>query len=247
MAAYPDTPALIEIKTPAFTFGVEEMIRQMVDILARPDVQKNCTCIMGMMPPYLSYVHKQLPYLPVCHCTGASEPAPETPDSANLLLYKFAQETKGANAGWNPCYPAMNALFARIAHLRGVTIFPWSYAFKPWENECAGLCAAFAAGYDGLTSDWVTKFADYPIDILCDLPERSTAGTTIVPEAQLLLRNGNTLPAPVEIVPLSGNITLSDSGFTGCGAVQLALVYRGMLPNEAPLNLCSKAYTVVFG
>jgi len=246
MAEYPETPVLIEIKTPAATFGAEEMIFQMAGILARPDVQKNCTCIMGVMPPYLSYVHRRLPYLPVAHCTGAPEPAPETADAANLLLYKFAQETKGANAGWNPFHPAINALFGRIAHLRGVTLFPWTWAFKPWEDERDAISAAFAAGYDGLTSDWVNKFADYPVDILCDLPARTCAGRNIVPAVQVLLRSGETMPVQVEILPLAGDIACSDDGFTGHGAVQLAFVYCSTLPDGKPLNLCSRAYSVVF-
>ena len=246
MAAFPETPALIEIKTPAFTFGAEELISQMKEILSRSDVQKNCTCIMGVMPPYLAYVHKHLPGLPVSHCTGAAHPAPENTDAANLLLYNFAQETKGANAGWNPLHKAINAQFARIAHLRGVTVFPWSWAFKPWEEECDALCAAFAAGYDGLTSDWVTKFADYPIDIVCDIPERAAAGKIIVPAPQLLLRDGKNKTTQADVIPLAGDITLSEKGFTGRGEVQLVFVYRGTLPDGSILNLCSRAYTVVF-
>jgi len=102
MAACPKTPALIEIKPPAFTFGAEELVRQMAEVLARPETQKNCTCIIGAMPPYLSYVHRRLPGLPVSHCTGAPEPAPETVDAANLLLYGFAHETKEGERGLEP-------------------------------------------------------------------------------------------------------------------------------------------------
>ena len=246
MAACPDTPALIEIKTPNFTFGVEELVRQMGEILARPDAQKHCTCIMGEMPPYLSYVHRHLPYLPVAHCTGAPKPAPTNADEANLLLCAFAHETKGANAGWNPFHPAVNALFARIAHLRGVTVFPWSWAFKPWNEERGALCAAFAAGYDGLTSDWVTEFAAFPVDLVCALPDHVRTGLTVIPAVQLLLRTGKTAPAEAEILPLSGEITLADGGFTGRGTVKLAFVHRGMLPDGRPLNLLSRAYTVTF-
>jgi len=246
MAACPETPALIEIKTPNFTFGVEELVRQMGEILARPDAQKHCTCIMGEMPPYLSYVHRRLPGLPVAHCTGAPMPAPTTCDEANLLLYAFAHDTKGANAGWNPFHPSVNALFARLAHLRGVTVFPWSWAFKPWDEERCALCAAFAAGYDGLTSDWVTEFAAFPVDVACELPGHVRAGLTVVPAAQLRLRTGETVPAKAEILPLSGEITLADGGFTGRGTVQLALVHRVELPDGTPLNLCSEAYTITF-
>jgi len=246
MTAYPETPVLIEIKTSASSFGAEEMVHQMSELLVRPGVQKYCTCIMGVMPPYLAYVHKHLPYLPVAHCTGARKPAPESADDAGLLLYDFAQETKGANAGWNPYHPAINALYARIAHLHGVTVFPWTWAFKPWDEECEAISSAFAAGYDGLTSDWVNKFADYPIDVLCDLPERIPAGQTVIPAVRILLRSGATLPVQAELLPLSGDIALSENGFSGCGAVQLAFAYRGALPDGKELRLCSKAYTVIF-
>lgn len=246
MSGYPETPVLIEIKTPASSFGAEEMIRQMSEILVRPDVQKYCTCIMGVMPPYLAYVHKHLPYLPVALCTGARKPAPETVDDACLLLYDFAHETKGANAGWNPYHPAINALYARIAHLHGVTVFPWTWAFKPWDEECEAISNAFAAGYDGLTSDWVNKFADYPVDVLCTLPEHVPSGQTVVPNVQILLRSGEMLPAHAEILPLSGDVVLSENGFSGCGVVQIAFVYCGTLPDGKKLSLCSKAYTVIF-
>lgn len=247
MADYPETPVLIEIKTPAFTFGAEELMRQMHELLARPDVQQHCTCIMGVMPPYLSYLHKHLPRLPVAHCTGAPKPAPATADEANLDLYAFAQDTKGANAGYNPYHPAINAIFARLAHLRGITVFPWSWAFKPWNEEREPLSAAFAAGYDGLTSDWVTEFADYPVDILCSLPGHVRAGQPVTPAAQLLLRSGESVPVQPEILPLCGEITVSaDGSFTGKGTVRAAFVHRAVLPDGQPLCLCSEAHTIVF-
>lgn len=248
MADYPETPALIEIKTPAFTFGAEELIRQMGEILSRPGVQKHCTCIMGVMPPYLSYVHSHLPRLPVAHCTGAPKPAPETPDEANLLIYGFAQDTKGANAGYNPFHPAVNALFARLAHLRGITVFPWSWAFKPWDEEQIPLSAAFAAGYDGLTSDWVTKFADFPVDLIPELPLETAAGRPVIPAGTLVLRTGRTVPADnPEILPLEGEIELLPGGaFTGRGKVRLALISAAALPDGKTLRLCSEPITVNF-
>ncbi|MBQ9951860.1 MAG: hypothetical protein IJO98_06955 [Clostridia bacterium] len=248
MAGYPETPALIEIKTPAFTFGAEELIRQMGEILGRPGVQKHCTCIMGVMPPYLSYVHSHLPRLPVAHCTGAPKPAPETPDEANLLIYGFAQDTKGANAGYNPFHPAVNALFARLAHLRGITVFPWSWAFKPWDEEREPLSAAFAAGYDGLTSDWVTEFADFPIDLIPELPAEAAAGQPVIPKGRLILRTGETVPADnAEILPLQGAIErLPGGAFTGRGEVRLALIFSGALPDGKPLRLCSETVTMNF-
>lgn len=248
MVICPETPALIEIKTPAFTFGAEELVHQMGKILARPDAQKHCTCIMGVMPPYLSYVHRLLPRLPVAHCTGAPKPAPETPDEANLLIYGFAQDTKGANAGYNPFHPAVNALFARLAHLRGVTVFPWNWAFKPWDEERSPLSTAFSAGFDGLTSDWVTEFASFPIDLIPDLPDRIPAGQPILPDGKLVLRTGEAIPGRnLEILPLRGDIDLlPDGAFTGRSEVQLALIYKEVLPDGQTLRLCSEAASVIF-
>ena len=51
MSDHPETPVLIEIKTPAATYGVEKAVQQMKHILADPRSQKNCTCIMGACRP----------------------------------------------------------------------------------------------------------------------------------------------------------------------------------------------------
>lgn len=248
MADYPETPVLIEIKTPAATYGTEEMVRQMGKLLARPEVQQHCTCIMGVKPPYLAYVHRHLPRLPISHCVGALGEPPVDPDKLNLMIYNFAEETKGANAGYNPDHPSINPLFGRLAHLRGITVFPWSWAFKPWENECAPLSAAFAAGYDGLTSDWVTKFADFPIDLIPTLPAYLPAGLPVAPTGKLVMRTGETKAAHgLTVLPLAGEITVREDGlFTGNGPVKAALVYHGTLPDGAPLCLCSEAVTVEF-
>lgn len=248
MAAYPETPVLIEIKTPADSYGTEELVRSMSSLLARPDAQQHCTCIMGVRPPYLSYVHKHLPRLPLAHCTGAPNPAPEDADAANRMLYLFAEETKSANAGFNPYHPAINALFARLAHLRGITVFPWSWAFKPWETEREALSEAFASGYDGLTSDWVTEFAGYPIDLIPELPASVPAGQPVRPHGRLLTRTGEQIQAgDLSILPLSGTVQpLCDGSFTGQGPVRIALVYTGTLPDGKPLRLCSQAAEILF-
>ena len=248
MHAYRDTPVLIELKTPAASFGTEELIAQLQELLPRPDVQQYCTCIMGVKPPYLSYVHKHLPRLPLAHCVGKLGDPPTEVDALNLMVYRFAEETKGANAGYNPDHPSINASFARVAHLRGITVFPWGWAFKPWATECAPLCAAFAAGYDGLTTDWVTKFADYPIDLIPTLPARIPAGLPVAPTGKLLSRTGEQKTAyGLTLLPLEGDITLREDGlFTGSGRVRAALVWHGQLEDGTPLNLCSEAVTVEF-
>jgi hypothetical protein len=170
------------------------------------------------------------------------------PDAVNLLIYRFAEEAKGANAGFNPDHASINAAFARAAHLRGITVFPWGWAFKPWAVECAPLCAAFAAGYDGITTDWVTKFADYPIDLIPTLPARIPAGLPVAPIGQLLSRTGEkTTVQGLTVLPLDGNITVREDGlFTGEGKVRLALIRQDKLEDGTPLNLCSEAVTVMF-
>ena len=248
MHDYRETPVLIELKTPAATYGTEEMIAQLAELLPRPDVQQYCTCIMGVKPPYLSYVHRHLPRLPLSHCVGKLGDPPTEIDALNLMIYRFAEETKGANAGYNPDHPSINAAFARIAHLRGITVFPWGWAFKPWATECAPLCAAFASGYDGLTTDWVTKFADYPIDLIPTLPARIPAGLPVAPTGKLLSRTGEKKAAyGLSILPLEGSITVREDGlFTGEGEVRVALIWQGKLEDGTALNLCSEAVTVKF-
>ena len=185
MAAYPDTPVLIEIKSQAGSYGVEETVRQMKDVLARPDAQQNCTCIMGPRPPHLSYVHEQLPYLPLAHCVGYMDKAPTADiNKNNQRIYRFAEETKGANAGYNPYHIQCGADFAWACHLRGITVFPWTWAFKPWETDGESICRSFLSGFDGLTSDWINKLCDQPIDLL----------TLSADSAQLLNRNGDRKP-----------------------------------------------------
>ena len=185
MADYPDTPVLIEIKSIAGSYGVEETVRQMKEVLTRPNVQKNCTCIMGPRPPHLSYVHKQLPYLPLAHCVGYMEEAPtDDMNENNQRVYRFAEETQGANAGYNPYHIQCGADFAWSCHLRGITVFPWTWAFKPWETECEPICTSFISGFDGLTSDWINQLGDQPIDLIATGPDT----------ADLLYRNGDCKP-----------------------------------------------------
>jgi len=208
MKAYPETPVLIEIKTPAHTFGVEEMVRQMKDLLAREDVQQGCTCIMGVMPPYLSYVHEQLPYLPAAHCVGdKSVRATDSVDENNLRLYAFAMETRGANAGFNPYHPMISSTFTRLAHVRGITVFPWTWAWEPWEDGGEAITDSFLQGHDGLTSDWVGKFYHVPVDVRAALPAAIRAEGTFGGEVEVYLRGkGWTGAENAEIFTLDGDL-----------------------------------------
>lgn len=194
MKDYPETPVLIEIKTPASTYGVERAVAQMRDILADPRSQKNCTCIMGEMPPYLSYVHKHLPELPLAHCTWIREETPATdPDENNLRIYRFAEATKGANAGYNPYHVQCRSDFARAAHLRGITVFVWTWAFKPWEEEIEPITECYMAGFDGITSDWVHCYGDLPVDL------DSAAGEKI-------LRTGERVPCELKTLSVDDSV-----------------------------------------
>ena len=194
MKEYPETPVLIEIKTPAATYGVEKAVRQMRSILADERAQKNCTCIMGEMPPYLSYVHKHLPTLPLAHCTWIREETPTSDlDENNLRIYRFAEATKGANAGYNPYHVQCRSDFARAAHLRGITVFVWTWAFKPWEEECKPITECYMAGFDGITSDWVHCYGDLPVDLEAA-------------DSMQVLRTGERVPCEVKTLAIGETI-----------------------------------------
>ena len=117
----------------------------------------------------------------------------------NQRVYRFAEETQGANAGYNPYHIQCGADFAWACHLRGITVFPWTWAFKPWETECEPITASYLAGFDGLTSDWINKFSDQPIDLIVTGPN----------SAELLYRNGNRKPCEnLQWLHLDANTTL---------------------------------------
>ena len=99
-----------------------------------------------------------------------------------------------------------------------------------------------------ITTAWVTKFADYPIDLLPTLPARIPAGLPVAPIGQLLSRTGEkTTVQGLTVLPLDGNITVREDGlFTGEGKVRLALIRQDKLEDGTPLNLCSEAVTVMF-
>ena len=194
MKEYPETPVLIEIKTPAATYGVEKAVRQMRTILADERAQKNCTCIMGAMPPYLSYVHKHLPALPLAHCTWIREETPTADlDENNLRIYRFAEATKGANAGYNPYHVQCREDFARAAHLRGITVFVWTWAFKPWEEECKPITECYLSGFDGITSDWVHHYGNLPVDLDAIASEK-------------ILRSGEHIPCECKTLSIGDSI-----------------------------------------
>ena len=97
-------------------------------------------------------------------------------DENNLRVYRLAEETKGANAGYNPYHVQCREDFARSAHLRGITVFVWTWAFKPWEEECEPITECYMSGFDGITSDWVFKYEDLPVDLdakACEMILRS--------------------------------------------------------------------------
>lgn len=250
MSRHQETPVLIEIKPPRDSFGVETCVRQMREILSRPDAQKHCTAIMGQMPPYLDYVHRRLPTLPLAHCVmGLGERPPENDAEGNRQIYQLALDTRGANAGVNPYHRAVNDRFARLAHLRGITVFVWTWAFKPWEEEQAAICQDVRSCYDGLTSDWVDRFAELPVDLILEMPNVLPAGQTIHPCAQVLLRTGVRIPAEnLEVIPLSGNVYPENSGALRGEAGEALLLFccRSPLPDGSILRLCGQPLQVRF-
>ena len=249
MKAYPETPVLIEIKTPAHTFGVEEMTRQLKELLAREDVQQACTLIMGVMPPYLAYVHEALAQVPCAHCTCVKEDAAtDSMDENNLRIYKFAMETRGANAGFNPYHPMISGMFTRLAHVRGITVFPWTWAWEPWEDGREAITASFLQGHDGLTSDWVGKFWHVPVEVRASLPETWAAGEKLPVRAEALLRGaGWTETNKIEIVPLTGQIEVCEGGLIGKGGrVQLAIGVWTELEGGKKICVLSPAYEIDF-
>ena len=241
MTAYPETPVLIEIKPPAATFRVEEAVRQMQDLLAREDVQQGCTCIMGVMPPYLGYVHKHLPRLPLAHCTGGRREE-DTDDVAanNLRIYRFALDTQGANAGYNMVHTAVSGVFARLAHVRGITVFPWSYAFEMWEGCGSAIVKTYLRGYDGLTSDWVNKFAHVPVDIQPVMEEKYPANRPLPLKAKLLSRIGEWTETEeaLEIMPLEGDWQKDAQGNWICGKGKARFLLGCRIPLPECQDIC---------
>ncbi len=218
MRSYPETPVLIEIKTPLDTYLVEDAARRIRDIFSREDVQICPTCIMGIMPPGLDYVHRHLPSLPLAHCTWTQgeEPTDDTRENS-LRLYRFARETAGANAGFNPYHKNVNAAFIRLAHLRGITVFPWTLAFEAWEDAQQSITESYLFGCDALTSDWVEKFAHIPVDLTAHKDGSADA----------LLRNGTSVPAKQV-----SRIPVDDTGRFLCAA-------RFPLPSGKEMRLLS--------
>lgn len=227
MTDYPETPVLIEIKTPAATNGVEECVRQLAELFRQEDTQKACTCIMGVMPPYLDYVHKMLPRLPVAHCTGGQYAPSIDPEENNRRLYQLALDTRGANAGFNPYHPLINREFSELAHIRGITVFPWTYAFEPWEQGREGITEAFLSGHDGLTSDWVGKFSHVPLDVRAELPAAWKAGEPLSLQCSALLRTGEwtALPGELEIVSPDGDVRLDEAGRVVAGPGEKRILF----------------------
>ena len=249
MKAYPETPVLIEIKTPAHTFGVEEMTRQLKELLSREDVQQACTLIMGVMPPYLAYVHEALAQVPCAHCVGDKKVlATDSIDENNLRIYQFAMETRGANAGFNPYHPMISDVFTRLAHVRGITVFPWTWAWEPWEDGGEAITASFLQGHDGLTSDWVGKFYDVPEAVRAALPEKWAAGEKLPVKAEALLRGaGWTETDKIELIPLKGQIEACEGGLIGkAGRAQLAVGVWTELEGGKKICVLSPAYEIDF-
>lgn len=193
MADYPQTPVMIEIKTSESSYGVEEMTRQMQEILSRPDVQKHCTCIMGDLPPYLGYVHKIMPRLPLTFGTGMKNPPQMTSvRQIHEHLFRFALTTQGWACGYSPEDTMISRLFNEYAKIRGINVVTWSrswfFAPSKWEENGIGCDATYLSGYDGWITDHGEMYLHLPTELenttentvfKAGLPERGGEGALI--------------------------------------------------------------------
>ncbi|MBQ6803613.1 MAG: hypothetical protein IJP04_03055, partial [Clostridia bacterium] len=250
MADYPDTPVLIEIKGVPGYYEEEELTGKIREIIARPESQKGCTCIMGIHPPYLSYVHAHMPRLPLAHCTYVQkESATDDMDENNQRIYRFALETQGANAGFNPNHSMIGENFMRLAHIRGITVFSWTWAFQMWEGSGGAITQSMLQGQDGLTSDWVHHFADMPVAARGALPSSWPAGKKLPLQAELLSRDGawRKTEEKLESVILSGAKMDADGCLTGeRGEGEILLGYRAALPDYQDICLFGPPQKIVF-
>lgn len=250
MADYPDTPMLIEIKGVPGYYEEEELTGKIREIIARPESQKGCTCIMGIHPPYLSYVHAHMPRLPLAHCTYVQkESATDDMDENNQRIYRFALETQGANAGFNPNHSMIGENFMRLAHIRGITVFSWTWAFQMWEGSGGAITQSMLQGQDGLTSDWVHHFADMPVAVHGALPSSWPAGKKLPLQAELLSRDGawQKTEEKLESVILSGAKMDADGCLTGeRGEGEILLGYRASPPDYQDICLFGPPQKIVF-
>ncbi len=221
MAKYPDTPILFENKALAANGGVEAMATYLEKLFERPDVQRNGIGLLAgsWTTDHMAYFHRHLSRMAFAYCTGVKEPVTYTVAEANAKLCYLAGRTVGGNAAWNPSWQEVTPLLARLAHLRGITVFTWSWAFEPWESEREPLTAAFASGYDGLTSDWVEPFADCPTDITAKGRGRAllhlrTGETVEVDAAEIALPDGRYCVGYAHTLPDGRTLTLLSEAFS---------------------------------
>ncbi len=242
MSAYPETPIMLEFKPPAHTYGLEHCVRETAALMAREDTQKHFVAIMGQIPPYLDYVHKHLPTLPLAHCImGLDKEPPKDMREANLQISRLAFDTRGANAGVNPYHEKANDLLGRCAHWRGITIFIWTWAFKPWETDGASICQSFCSCYDGITSDWVHMLADCPVDVILDGQNTYQAGTACLLSGTRVLRGGRReTVAGIGVIPLDDGICTVENGCVSAAAGEYTVIPYDTytMPDSTAICIC---------
>lgn len=250
MKKYPETPVLIEIKPQEDTYGVEEIVRQLKEIAQNPDCQPAFTCIMGYMPPYIGYVHRKIPRMPVAHCTGGKNPPPSDDGACAEMLYRFYTLTQGWNAGYNIYNTQINRLFCEHCRLRGLTIFVWTYAFKRWDEVGECIEESYTSGIDGLTTDFVDKFAHIPM-LAPVLPDTAQAGEPLPIAAVELHRRGERVRVggnALGAVIWDGDARYECGGITAGapGLVRLSVTREYTLDYGRKFTLVSEPRTILF-
>ncbi len=248
MKDYPETPVLIEIKPQEDTYGVEEIVRQLKKIAEDPECQPAFTCIMGYLPPYISYVHRKIPRLPVSHCTGGKTLPPETDGACAEMLYRFYTLTEGWNSAYNIYNQQVNRLFCEHCRLRGLTIFVWTYAFKPWEEVGASIEESYLSAIDGLTSDYVNKFARIP-GLRPDMDVTGSLKDGIKLGAREVFRDGSDkYTEDVRPVIFEGIAEVREGRIyaTEPGKIKLSLAREYRLEYGQTFSLVSEPVTLIF-
>ena len=230
MKEYTETPVLIEIKPGPQYWNVEELVRQMDEILSSPESQQNCICIMGEQGPGLEYVHNRLPYLPLCRLDVGLVP-PNNRTEAEDYMFRIAKLSRGLAGGYNIEDVKSNRLLKEYTKFRMVTVFPWSksWTLEPskWEENGPENCKTYLEGTDAWTTNHGEKFLDMPVRITPLLPENAGYSTecavaeiqgSFQPMCHRYYRDGKEEIGECDLLVLSGNVhETSDGRYAGSG------------------------------
>ena len=220
MAAYPDTPVLIEFKPSPGNERGDRLIDISAEILSHPESQKAPITIMGRVPPYLGFVRDRLPSVPASHCEGGKEiPAPpETREECEDRLMRLAELAAGWSCGYNPEDTRINRLFYEYAKFRGLTVFPWSRSWlmnpSRWEVNGRSNDETYLAGYDSFTTDHGDMYIHLPVELEAPEKVRVKAGQPFEIEAEEIFRDGHREKTKIALAVLEGELEqLSETSY----------------------------------